>query len=509
MAVPADVTTEAPAGSRRGALAGGAASLGAGLLVAASLPPWGWWPLAFVGIALLDRLVAGMPRATRFLRAWLFGVGWLGAGMAWMWFLSIPGYIAATLLLAALHGLAAMASPPDRGRRLVLPAALTLAEAVRFSFFFGGVPLASLAISQAAGPLPTIGRLGGPLLVTWAVLALGAALSALTERAWRPAAALAGGVVVAFAVASLTPAGTSGGTLRVAFVQGGGPQGTKAINSDSREVVERHLEATRLLEPGMDLVVWPENVVDVAEFEGSREHAEITAEARRLNAPFAVGITEDTTDDHFVNAQVIVETDGTVSSRYVKVKRVPFGEYMPFRSLLQALGAPTDLVPRDAVPGTGPAILQGPKGRLGVAISWEIFFGGRGRDGIGHGGRVLLNPTNGSSYTGTILQTQQVASSKLRARETGRWVVQVSPTGFSAYVTPGGKVLDRTSVSEQAVAVRDVELRDGRTVYVRVGERPAITLAGAAVASGWWLVLAARRRLSAGAGEGLTPPEAR
>ncbi len=98
---------------------------------------------------------------------------------------------------------------------------------------------------------------------------------------------------------------------------------------------------------------------------------------------------------------------------------------------------------------------------MAVVISWEVFFGGRARDGVGHGGQVLLNPTNGSSYTGTILQTQQVASSRLRAIETGRWVVQVAPTGFSAFVTPTGEVLERSSVSEQRVETHSVELREG------------------------------------------------
>ena len=65
-------------------------------------------------------------------------------------------------------------------------------------------------------------------------------------------------------------------------------------------------------------------------------------------------------------------------------------------------------------------------------ISWEVFFGGRAREGVKHGGEVLLNPTNGASYTGTIVQTQQVASSRLRAIETGRWLVQAAPTGLLA-----------------------------------------------------------------------------
>ncbi len=77
-------------------------------------------------------------------------------------------------------------------------------------------------------------------------------------------------------------------------MQGGGPQGTRAIHSDPREVVDRHLEATRTIEPGSaDLVVWPENVVDVATLAGSTELGEVTAEATRIGAPFAVGVTED------------------------------------------------------------------------------------------------------------------------------------------------------------------------------------------------------------------------
>ena len=66
-----------------------------------------------------------------------------------------------------------------------------------------------------------------------------------------------------------------------------------------------------------------------------------------------------------------------------------------------------------------------------MAISWEIFFGDRVREGVERGGEVVLNPTNGSSFTGTLVQTQQVASSRMRAIEWGRWVLQVAPTGFT------------------------------------------------------------------------------
>ena len=184
---------------------------------------------------------------------------------------------------------------------------------------------------------------------------------------------------------------------------------------------------------------------------------------------------------------MVVTPDGEVVSRYDKVRRVPFGEYMPLRGLLDALGAPVDLVPRDAVAGEDPAVLVLPDGtKVSVVISWEIFFGDRVDEGVDAGGEFVVNPTNGSSYTWTVLQSQQVASSRLRAIEQDRWVVQAAPTGFSAFVSPDGHVYQRTSVSEQEVIVRAVALRSGHTWYGNVGGLPSVLLASATLVAAQW-----------------------
>ena len=80
------------------------ACLGTGLLMAAALPPWGWWPLAFVGVALLDRLIADRSRGTRFWRGTLVGIGLYVPSLAWMIELTAPGYVVATVAYAALLG---------------------------------------------------------------------------------------------------------------------------------------------------------------------------------------------------------------------------------------------------------------------------------------------------------------------------------------------------------------------------------------------------------------------
>ena len=146
-----------------------------------------------------------------------------------------------------------------------------------------------------------------------------------------------------------------------------------------------------------------------------------------------------------------------------------------------------DQVPRDAVAGVEPAVLDfdlasGPV-RAGVVISWEVFFGGRAREGARRGAEFIINPTNGSSYTWTVLQTQQIASSRLRAIETGRWVVQVAPTGFSEFISPSGDVHERTSISEGRVISRSIALRTGETLYTRLGDRVWIALLAVTL---WW-----------------------
>ncbi|MEI7548522.1 MAG: apolipoprotein N-acyltransferase, partial [Actinomycetota bacterium] len=444
----------------------------------------------------------------RLARGWLFGAAWLFPGMCWMWFLTAPGYLIAASLFAGFHAVAAWVAPRGSWRVIGRPVAHTLAEALRFCFPFGGVPLASLAIGQAAGPFATVVRVGGVVLLTWFVFQIGFALAGPSpfvpqmarkrgisaKGEWHGVLGFLTALLIWIALPGLADGTHSvdikaGPPTRVAVVQGGGPQGTHAVDTKSADVLARNLQATATIRAGsVDLVLWPENVIDVTRFEGSPELALVAAEAERIGAPVAVGITEDAGPDHFLNAQVIVSPDGNVTSRYEKVRRVPFGEYMPLRGVLHALGAPTDLVPRDAVAGKGPAVLELSDGtRLATVISWEVFFGGRANEGVERGAAFIINPTNGSSYTWTVLQSQQIAASRLRALEQNRWVVQASPTGFSAFISPDGDMYDRTGVSEQKVIYRAIPGRGWlRTWYSHTGDLPWVASMAVVLALALW-----------------------
>ena len=455
-----------------------AAALATGLALAAALPPWGWWPLAFVGLVALDRLIADRSRGSRWRRGALVGLGLYVPSLAWLLDMTMPGYVIAVLAYTALFG-GAMAVVPaaSPARWVALPGAIALAELLRWSWPFGGVPLSSLAVGQVSGPLAPVLRLGGALLLVEVTVIAGVAIAALLSRRWL-AGGLAAGVVVAVTVAgALAPDGRQVGTLDVAVVQGGGPQGTRASDTDERVVFERHLDATQGVETPVDLVVWPEDVVDTeGPVESNREGTELSDLARELDATLIAGVVEGVDSESFRNASQAYDADGEVVDRYDKVHRVPFGEYVPLRSLVEPFGG-ADLNARDAIVGEHPAYLDTPVGRLSVVISWEVFFGDRVREGVAEEAEVVLNPTNGSSFTGTLVQTQQIASSRMRAIESGRWVLQAAPTGFSAIIGPDGTVHQRTAVSEQAVLQGTVGRREGTTLYTRLGLLPGVSVA--------------------------------
>jgi apolipoprotein N-acyltransferase len=459
----------------------------AGLAIVASIPPWGWWPFGIVGIAMLDLLVADQPALTRFRRTWLVCVVWLSIGMVWMWDLTPPGYVIASVSYAAYFGVAVALVPPRRGRRLALPGAIALAEALRWAFPFGGVPLATIPQGQVAGPLVDVVRVAGPLLLVIVTVVLGQALAAAIRREHNTAAMGTAVAVAAVLVAAFAPTATPTTDLDIALVQGGGPQRTRDSAETRPIVFQAHLDASELIDGPVDLVLWPENVAHVGDqLEGSTQETQLANLARSLDTTLVVGIIERAGPGRFHNAAVVWGPDGQIIDRYEKVRRVPFGEMTPFRGLLERIAGDT-IVANDAVPGTGPAVITTPAGPMAVAISWEVFFAGRVREGVGLDAEIVLNPTNGSSYWLTIVQSQQVASSRLRAIETDRWILQAAPTGFSALIEPDGTVVERTGISERQVIQATVQRRTGNTWAVQLGDRVPIVAAMLLVGAAWLL----------------------
>ena len=419
-------------------------AVAAGLLLAASLPPWGWWPLAFVGIALLDRLLAGAPAGSPLLPR-------LGGR---------PGP------LRPDHGLDHPAHRPGlRGRR---------------GLFFGSL-LGLFCIARAAGRRAALGahRRLGAVRVAARSRGRSAACrcrcwpSARWPARWRRIARV-GGVLArrrrhrgASASASRPLAAASWRTgrrprgRRRSWSLGWSPspprpatpatsstsrscraaahQGTRAIDTDRRKVFERHLEASEDVPGrGIDLVLWPENVVDTdgptcrtprraSELAGAGPPAR---RAARRSAP-----SRASTRPRFRNSQQVARRRRRAGR---PLREGPAGAVRRVGAVPVAdrAGRPRHAGRAATRPSSHQSgLLRTDAGAAGAVISWEVFFGDRARARSGRR-RAALQPDQRLHLHWHVVQTQQVASSRLRAIETGRWVVQVAPTGFSAFVSP-------------------------------------------------------------------------
>lgn len=487
-------------------------SLAAGVLLALSLPPFGAWPSAFIGAALLYWRLGGLRLRARVLAGWVAGIGCFAIGLFWAQNFNWYGAVVLVVLESLTTAIAAALTPPKRGRPLGFVGAATLMEAVRMSWPFGGLPVGGVFLGQAGGPLLASARLGGPLLLTAVVWAGGVTLgelSAAATRAWRdrrigglPWVGLAALVVV-------VAAGVAGGvapdggpavrTIGVAAVQGGGLRGFNQFEIGAAGVFAAQLDASTALEGSSrppTLVVWPEDVVAlVRPLAGSPQAAQVAVLARDLHATVLAGVTVTEPSNTFRNEIAAWSPAGRIVSVFEKVHRVPFGEYIPFRGFFSHL-ANLAAVPRDAIAGHGSGLMRTPAGPLGVLVSYEVFFAARGRSSVRAGAEMLVVPTNTSSYPTEQMPSQEVAADRVQAVEEGRDLVQAAPTGYSTFVSNRGVVRQRSRLSVRQVLVSSVPLRHGATLYERFGDLPALVLAALALLAGLAAAALDRRALA-------------
>ncbi|HWB66309.1 MAG TPA: apolipoprotein N-acyltransferase [Mycobacteriales bacterium] len=499
-----------PPSLRRDRLArpAGRAALAAacGICLWASFPPLGWWPAAVVGVAGFTLLVRTSHWRGALGLGYAFGVGF------WVPLLSflhdqigIAAWAAVVIiesLWLAAQGLALHLTARLRWWPLAGALLWVVQEFARDRWPFGGFPWGRLAFGQAGGPLLHLAAVGGAPLVTFAVALAGGLLGYAVLHVRRPVlgiAAVAGIAVVAASplAVGLPTAGTDSGgpaSAVIAAVQGNVPRLGLAEFAQRRAVTSYHLAETQRLAalvqagrlPRPDLVIWPENASDLDPRLDALSRATIDAAAQAVGVPLLVGaVLNGPGPNHVRNAAIVWSPQTGPGQIYIKRHLVPFGEYLPFRSLVTKLSSKFSLVPRDFVPGHRPGTLTAGPVRLADAICFEVADDAVVRQAVTGGGRILVVQTNNADYeqpgdSGSGGETaQQLAISRLRAVEHGRAVVVAATSGVSAMIAPDGRVLARTDVYTPALLDRRLPLRDPLTIADRLGPAPEWGLSAA------------------------------
>jgi apolipoprotein N-acyltransferase len=202
--------------------------------------------------------------------------------------------------------------------------------------------------------------------------------------------------------------------------------------------------------------------------------------------PVLVGAVTDGPGRYVSNRGIVWDPTTGPGDSYVKRHPVPFGEYIPYRSLVRKITTKVDLVPRDFAKGTRSGVLTVGPARLGDVICFEVAYDGVVRDAITGGGRLLVVQTNNATFGRSGETSQQLAMGRLRAVEHGRTVLVAATSGVSAVIAPDGHLQDESRVFTRKVMVQRVVLRDDRTLATRMGAWPELllSLVGAAALVG-------------------------
>lgn len=292
------------------------------------------------------------------------------------------------------------------------------------------------------------------------------------------AAAGALGIVWAHGVWLMGQPVAETGRIRVGLVQASILQDEKWARGQAWEHLDRHLILTRLaVSQGARLVVWPESAVPLY-FDRSPELAD---ELRRLVRDTGIHLLfgnddrEDGADGPYrvwVGAKML-SPDGDLSLRYHKMRLVPFGEYVPFQSLLTLGGRRVKKLVHEVgefTPGRSPTLGAVDGHQLGAFICYEAIFPDLVRQFAMRGADLLVNVTNDGWYGRSSAPYQHLAMASFRAVENGTYLVRAANTGITAVVDPRGRVVERTQLFETTALVRDVPFVPASTFYARHGD---------------------------------------
>jgi apolipoprotein N-acyltransferase len=505
------------------------AALAAGGLIAGTFAPVDIWPFSILGVAVLTLVCRGRTARVGFGYGFLTGVGVFVPVLVWLRVVGFDAWLALAAveaLILAPVGLATALVTRLRGWPVWVAAVWVAEEAWRDRVPFGGFPWARLAFGQTSSPVLKYAAIGGAPLVTFAVALAGAFLAAAVIAAvpalnWtahasrlRPAlragaALLAVGVVIAAALAVPTPTAgqTSRGPAQLTFalVQGNVPHPGLHFLGEPEQVLDNHVTETEQLRtliaagavPQPDVVIWPENSSDLDPYRDPAARQLISAAVRAVGVPTLVGaVVADNKDPvhHVDNDGIVWDPVTGPGAVYTKQHPVPFGEYVPFRSVLGHLIGRLSLVPADFVHGKHTGVLAVGPARIGDVICFEIAYDGLVRKAVNAGGRVIVVQTNNATYARTPESAQQLAISRLRAVEHGRAVLIAATSGISAVIAPDGHVVEQTRELTPGLLVHRVPLRDTRTVADRVGQWPEAVLSVIGLCAAGLVCVRVRRR---------------
>jgi len=461
-----------------------------GLLLPLTFAPFGWYPLTILLLAALMYLCEGCRPAEAAWRGFWFGFAAFATGTYWLYtsihvFGGAPVIIAFVLMLGLFCLMAVYTALVAVGAALlsnlapvwrwclVWPTLFTVFEWLR-GFLFTGFPWLTLGYGQIDGPLAAWAPIAGVHAVSFVTVMLAGGLLTLIRGRSVGRIVAAGLIVVVCAatviVQKIQWTGPMGDEVHVSLVQGSISQDRKWQPEQLQPTLE--LYSRLAFEQDADLVIWPEVAIPALAFRLQNFLDKIAAVARARGVQIYLGIlTLDRDSEQYRNSLIGL---GLHTDRYHKRHLVPFGEFFPVPDFARRWMRSAGLPNRDTLAGSDDqAPLRLGDLRLAPTICYEDAYGAE-QLGFLPASQVLINVSNDAWFGDTIAAHQHLQIARMRALETGRFMLRTTNTGITAIISPRGEIVARAPQFEPYVLNGVIRPYDGATPYVHFGNWPML-----------------------------------
>ena len=270
--------------------------------------------------------------------------------------------------------------------------------------------------------------------------------------------------------------------MKIAVVQGNIEQDQKWSPSMRLETIDRYRKLSEQAivrqEGPPDLLVWPETALPfvISDNPYFRRLQKDLLRKHKIwllsGAPFYVEIekkrSQQKKEYQSYNSAYLFTPEGEISGRYDKQHLVPFGEYVPFSSIVSL---PGPLVENIGSFSSGkpvkPLSCQG--AAIGVLICFESIFPKLARDWTASGANLLVNITNDAWFGRSSAPRQHLSMAVLRAVENRRGLARAANTGVSALIDPLGRIIGSSPIFQPFYLMADVPLLQTNTIFVSFG----------------------------------------
>jgi len=460
----------------------------AGALLPLSFAPFHYYPVAVISLALLFSIWSNADTKKAVTQGFLFGLGFFGVGVSWI-YVAIHDFGQASLFLAALLTavfvsflalyLAVLAWGIKRltakeltasDTILLLPVAWLVFEWFK-GWFLTGFPWLEVGIGQIDGPLsgytPVISVLGVSLLTALSAGLL--VVAGKNKKVWPViviAVIWAGGHILKSQIWT-QPVGKP---IKVSLIQGNIPQ---EIKWDPKQLfktlalyqarTEQHWDS--------DLIIWPENAVPIFYHQAKKFFLDPLAKlAAENNTEVLLGLpVRDEKTKGYYNSILSL---GGKEGFYYKHHLVPFGEYVPLAAWLRGLIKFFDLPMSAFKPGpVSNTLLQVAGQPIGLSICYEDAYSTELLHELPDA-HLLVNASNNAWYGDSFAPHQHLQISQNRALEMGRPILRATTNGISAIIGFKGQLIQQSPQFKEAVLTGLVQARRGSTPYVQWRQWP-------------------------------------